>query len=88
MAGLSARNGSAAGALLKLFVLATEKDRLRRELASAERRRIEIQNRLVEIDEKEARLKAFVKEPPQLQTIASAKPARKFEGVKTKEIQY
>jgi hypothetical protein len=89
MAGLSQRTGSAAaGALLKLFVLATEKDRLGRELVAAERRRIEIQDRLIEIADKEARLQAFVKDPPHLQTSAAAKTARQFQGVHSKEIQY
>jgi predicted nuclease with TOPRIM domain len=93
MAGLSdrRRSRSAAGALLELSVLAREKERLGHELAAAERRRNDIQNRLAEIAEKEGRLKDFIKDPPQIQDIAPAKAASQREvtrGVKTKEICY
>lgn len=93
IAGLSdrRRTRSAAGALLELSVLAREKERLGHELAGAERRRNEIQNRLADIAEKEARLKNFIKDPPQIQNIAPAKTAHErevFKGVKTKEINY
>ncbi len=65
MAGLMdrRRSRSAAGALVEMSVMANEKERLRQELASAQRRRAEIKARLAEIAEKESRLLQFVKNP-------------------------
>jgi len=93
MAGLSdrRRSRSTAGALMELSVLANEKERLGRELATAERRGTDIQTRLAEIAEKEGRLKTFIKEPPQVLEGVPPKAAVSREsakGVKTKEIGY
>lgn len=93
MAGLSdrRRSRSAAGALLELSVLAREKERLGHELAAAECRRNDIQERLAEIAEKEVRLKSFVTDPPQIQSFVSQRTARERKAasdVRTKEIAY
>jgi hypothetical protein len=81
------RSRTTAGALLEMSVLANEKERLRQELEAAERRRLEIEARLVEIEEKEGRLAAFLQDPT-LKATNHAPVTEGPQGVKMKEISY
>ena len=57
------RTRTSAGALLELSMLEMEKTRLTKELERAQRRSLEIQARVLEIETKQVRLQRFVDRP-------------------------
>jgi hypothetical protein len=66
------RTRTSAGALLELSMLEMEKTRLSKELERAQRRSLEIQARVLEIETKQVRLQKFVDRPIAVFTANSA----------------
>ena len=83
------RSRTTSGALMELSVLASEKDRLNKELTVAARRQAEIVLRLQDIAAKEERLRAFVKDPEMIAKVCpTIVPPEAARRVNRKEISY
>ena len=82
------RSRTTSGALMELSVLASEKDRLNKELTVAARRQAEIVLRLQDIAAKEERLRAFVKDPEMIAKVCPTVPPEAARRVNRTEISY